>query len=45
MAHGFAFVFVPDDSCSGGCPGMDTEDAEDNADSYGEFAGDALLLP
>jgi hypothetical protein len=42
-AHGFAWVFFPDELCAGGCPpSMDTTDAEDNADSYGEFAGDAL---
>ena len=41
-AHRFAWIFSPDDICAGGCPpSMDTEDAEDNADSYGEFAGDA----
>jgi len=41
-AHGFAFLFG-EDICEGGCPpSMDTEDAESNADSYGEFAGDAL---
>lgn len=42
-AHGFAFVFIPDESCVGGWPSSkDTTDAEDNADCYGEFAGDAL---
>jgi hypothetical protein len=42
-AHGYAWVFFPDTLCTGGCPSsMDTTDAEDNADSYGEFAGDAL---
>lgn len=41
-AHGYAWIFFPDELCAGGCPSMDTEDAEDNADSYGEFAGEAL---
>jgi hypothetical protein len=42
-AHRFAWVFFPDELCAGGCPSsMDTTDAVDNADSYGEFAGDAF---
>jgi hypothetical protein len=41
-AHGFAFVFNPDELCVGGWPSKDTTDAEDNADCYGEFAGEAL---
>ena len=41
-AHRFAWIFIPDDLCAGGSSSMDTEDAEDNADCYGEFAGDAL---
>ena len=42
-AHRFAWVFFPDELCAGGCDSsMDTTDAEDNADSYGEFAGDAF---
>jgi len=40
-AHRFAWIFIPDDLCAGGTS-MDTTDAEDNADCYGEFAGDAL---
>jgi hypothetical protein len=40
-AHAFAFEFG-EEICAGGCPSMDTEDAESNADSYGEFGGDAL---
>jgi hypothetical protein len=44
-AHGFAFEFG-EEICEGGCPpDMETEDAESNADSYGEFGGDALKLP
>ena len=41
-AHRFAWIFMPDDLCAGGSGSMDTTDAEDNADCYGEFAGDAL---
>lgn len=41
--HGFAFIFIPDDLCEGGWTGS-TTDAEDNADCYGEFAGEALKL-
>jgi hypothetical protein len=40
-AHRYAWIFIPDDLCAGGWPG-DTTDAEDNADCYGEFAGEAL---
>ncbi|HJZ41912.1 MAG TPA: hypothetical protein VJ203_16200 [Bacteroidales bacterium] len=44
-AHGYAFLFIPDDLCAGGWPSSrDTTDAEDNADCYGEFAGDALTI-
>jgi outer membrane protein OmpA-like peptidoglycan-associated protein len=40
-AHG-EFLYG-EQMCAGGCPhSLDTEDAESNADSYGEFAGDAL---
>jgi hypothetical protein len=43
--HRFAFIFMPDDLCVGGWPSdRDTTDAEDNADCYGEFAGDALTI-
>lgn len=43
--HRFAFIFMPDDLCTGGWSAdRDTTDAEDNADCYGEFAGDALTL-
>jgi len=41
--HGFAFIFMPDHLCEGGWSGS-TTDAEDNADCYGEFAGDVLKL-
>jgi len=40
-AHG-EFLYG-EQMCAGGCPSsMDTKDAESNADSYGELAGDAL---
>ncbi len=43
--HRYAFIFMPDDLCVGGWPSdRDTTDAEDNADCYGEFAGDALTI-
>lgn len=43
--HRFAFIFSPDDLCAGGWPSSrGTTDAEDNADCYGEFAGDALNI-
>jgi hypothetical protein len=42
-AHRYAWIFIPDELCAGGWPSSgDTTDAEDNADCYGEFAGDAL---
>jgi outer membrane protein OmpA-like peptidoglycan-associated protein len=44
-AHAFAFLFIPDNLCEGGWPSSkSTEDAETNADCYGEFAGDALKI-
>jgi outer membrane protein OmpA-like peptidoglycan-associated protein len=43
--HRYAFIFSPDDLCEGGWPAdRDTTDAEDNADCYGEFAGDAFTI-
>jgi outer membrane protein OmpA-like peptidoglycan-associated protein len=40
-AHRFAWIFIPDKLCEGGTS-LDTLDSEDNADCYGEFAGEAL---